>query len=302
MAYIRDQLPYSHIGPGGFSRGAFLWAALLFMWFAAFGCASTPKGEARHLRKRRVASARRTTTPSSKKTPASSKPYNVMGKWYYPKATAHGYREVGYASWYGPKFHGKHTASGERFNMYGLTAAHKTLPLGTYVRVSHLKKDKSVVVKVNDRGPFVGSRIIDLSLGAAKGLDMIGEGVARVRVEVLGYKKKEKDQAGKTHVVFVPKESYTTGEFAVQVASFKDPGNARRFRETILKRFPGASIVKFSRGDETFYRVQAVVLQNLDKAREEAHRLGEKDFPGAFAVAVDEPAAEKASPEARGGM
>jgi rare lipoprotein A len=275
-------------------------AALLFMCFSAFGCASTPKGEPRHLRKRRVASARRTTT-ASKKTPASSRPYNVMGKWYYPKATAHGYREVGNASWYGPKFHGKHTASGERFNMYRLTAAHRTLPLGTYVRVSHLKKDKSVVVKVNDRGPFVGNRIIDLSLGAARNIDMIGEGVARVRVEVLGYRKKEKDRAGKTRVVFVPKESYTTGEFAVQVASFKDPANAKRFRESILERFPGASIVKFSRGDETFYRVQAVVLQNLDKARQEAHRLGRKDFPGAFAVAVDEPAAPKGSPEARGG-
>jgi rare lipoprotein A len=93
--------------------------------------------------------------------------------------------QVGIASYYGGKFHGRKTANGERFDMNALTAAHKTLPLGTKVRVTHVKTGKSVVVRINDRGPFIKGRVIDLSRRAARELDMIHSGVARVRVEVL---------------------------------------------------------------------------------------------------------------------
>jgi rare lipoprotein A len=93
--------------------------------------------------------------------------------------------EVGYAAWYGPGFHGKRTASGEIYNMYDLTAAHKTLPFGTIVKVYNLENGRSVVVRINDRGPFVKGRIIDLSYGAAKKLGMIEKGVVRVRIEVI---------------------------------------------------------------------------------------------------------------------
>ncbi len=95
--------------------------------------------------------------------------------------------QVGYASWYGPKFHGRKTASGEPYNMHALTAAHKSLPFGTLVRVTNLENGKSVVVRINDRGPYVAGRIIDLSYAAAKkiGLDKIG--VAKVRLEIIGY-------------------------------------------------------------------------------------------------------------------
>jgi rare lipoprotein A len=94
------------------------------------------------------------------------------------------YEAVGLASYYGKKFHGRKTANGERFNMYALTAAHKRLPFGTRVRVTHLKNGRSVAVRINDRGPFVRGRIIDLSYGAAKKLGMVTLGVARVRIRV----------------------------------------------------------------------------------------------------------------------
>ena len=95
--------------------------------------------------------------------------------------------QIGVASWYGEKFHGRKTSSGEIFDMYKLTAAHKSLPLGTRVRVTNLKNRKSVIVKINDRGPFVRGRIIDLSYGAAKKIGMVDDGVVKVRVEIVGW-------------------------------------------------------------------------------------------------------------------
>ena len=95
------------------------------------------------------------------------------------------FEQTGNASWYGKKFHGRKTASGERFNMYAMTAAHKTLPFGTKVKVTNLDNKKSVVVKINDRGPFVKGRIIDLSYGASKRIGMVKTGVARVKIKVV---------------------------------------------------------------------------------------------------------------------
>lgn len=111
--------------------------------------------------------------------------YEVFGQTYYVMDSAEGYAEEGVASWYGTKFHGRRTSSGEPYNMFAMTAAHTALPLPTYVRVTHLDNGRSIVVKVNDRGPFVDNRIIDLSYAAAKKIDMHEEGTARVRVEAL---------------------------------------------------------------------------------------------------------------------
>jgi len=111
--------------------------------------------------------------------------YEVMGRRYYVMNDSAGYRERGVASWYGTKFHGRLTSSGEPYDMYAMTAAHKTLPLPAYVRVTHLGNGRSVVVRVNDRGPFVGDRIIDLSYAAAVRLGMHNDGTALVDVEIL---------------------------------------------------------------------------------------------------------------------
>jgi rare lipoprotein A len=119
---------------------------------------------------------------SSRGNPPS---YEVFGERYYVLPTSLGYKERGVASWYGKKFHGKPTSSGEIYDMHEMTAAHKSLPLPTTVRVTNLRNGKSIVVKVNDRGPFIDNRIIDLSYVAAKKLDMVANGTALVEVEAM---------------------------------------------------------------------------------------------------------------------
>lgn len=111
--------------------------------------------------------------------------YDVDGRRYYVLATAEGYEATGVASWYGPTFDGLRTADGDRYDMYAMTAAHKTLPLPCYVRVTNLSNGRSIVVKVNDRGPFVANRLIDLSYVAAAKLDMLGTGTALVEVQAI---------------------------------------------------------------------------------------------------------------------
>ncbi|HEX2548968.1 MAG TPA: septal ring lytic transglycosylase RlpA family protein, partial [Gammaproteobacteria bacterium] len=111
--------------------------------------------------------------------------YNVFGKKYYVLSSSKNYKEKGTASWYGTKFHQRNTSSGEPYNMLAMTAAHKSLPLPTYVEVTNLDNGKKIIVKVNDRGPFVGNRIIDLSYAAAKKIGMTGKGTANVEIRAI---------------------------------------------------------------------------------------------------------------------
>jgi rare lipoprotein A len=114
-------------------------------------------------------------------------PYTVMGKTYHPLKTVQpGYAQDGVASWYGPGFHGRKTASGEIYDMHGLTAAHNVLPLKTLVKVRNMANGKEITVRINDRGPFVNDRMIDLSLAAARGLGIVKPGTAPVRLTVVG--------------------------------------------------------------------------------------------------------------------
>jgi rare lipoprotein A len=116
---------------------------------------------------------------------SGNKPYSVYGKQYAPLASAAGYRERGIASWYGKKFHGRRASSGETYDMYAMTAAHKTLPLPSYVRVRNLENGRSVTVRVNDRGPFLHNRLIDLSYAAASRLGIVGTGTGIVEIEAI---------------------------------------------------------------------------------------------------------------------
>ena len=117
--------------------------------------------------------------------PANMRPYAALGKWYTPMAGLESYRERGIASWYGRRYHGQKTASGEVYDMYGMTAAHTTLPIPSYARVTNIRNGKSIVVRINDRGPFLSDRLIDLSYTAAYKLDVLGGGSARVEVETI---------------------------------------------------------------------------------------------------------------------
>ena len=147
-------------------------------------------------------------SPNIKKS--TQKPYVVNGNIYYPhKSVPIGWSERGIASWYGPNFHGRYTSNGEIYNMYDYTAAHKTLPMNTIVKVTNLNNGKSVIVRINDRGPFVKGRIIDLSYAAGKKIGLDITGTAPVKLEVIGFKGK----------------SYVSG-YKIQVGAFANRAGA----------------------------------------------------------------------------
>jgi rare lipoprotein A len=156
--------------------------------------------------------------------------YDALGRRYFVLPTADGYDERGVASWYGPSFHGGNTSSGEAYNMYGMTAAHKTLPLPTYARVTNLANGKSVVVRINDRGPFVANRIIDLSYTAAAKLDMLREGTAWVEVRALTPGAPAVPVETPAAAAQTPPPAAPTLPLLlyVQTGAFADPANAER--------------------------------------------------------------------------
>ena len=169
------------------------------------------------------------------------KPYKINGVTYYPMESADGYSEVGVASWYGPGFHGKLTANGETYNQKAMTAAHKTLPLPTLVKVENLENGKSVVVRVNDRGPYSKGRIIDLTEVAARRLDMLDKGTARVRVSVLS-------EDPDCYVTSGHEVNIDEGNFAVQIGAFTMEDNAKK----LASKFGSRAVVSkgYAKGTE----------------------------------------------------
>lgn len=148
------------------------------------------------------------------------KPYEIRGIKYYPTVVNVGDIFHGNASWYGPDFHGKSTSNGEIYNMHDMTAAHKTLPMNTIVKVTNKNNGKSTVVRINDRGPFVETRIIDLSNTAARNIDMVGVGTAPVKVEILGFHSRERrDIPLLKDLKDTPQDQIIDG-FALQIGSF----------------------------------------------------------------------------------
>jgi rare lipoprotein A len=172
-----------------------------------------------------------------------------------------GDRQKGFASWYGQDFHGRKTASGEIYNMYDLTAAHRTLPLGTQVRVTHRVNGRSVQVRVNDRGPFVRGRILDLSYGAAKELRMVESGVVPVQIEVVG---------GGAGAVGTGSAS---GGYTIQVGAFQIRENAERLRGRLSGRYESVMVLPFQSNDQDLYRVRVGSYKTEEDAEEMARRL-----------------------------
>jgi rare lipoprotein A len=195
--------------------------------------------------------------------------YTVLGQTYKPMLSGGGYSEEGLASWYGPNFHDKLTASGERYDMYGMTAAHKVLPFGSMVRVTSLENGKSVVVRINDRGPFVGNRIIDLSKAAAEQLDMTEKGTMMVRVETVGE---------------VPglDNGDMRGSFYVQVGAFGKESNAAGLTRGLLER--GFKVRNYYSAQVNMWRVQVGPYSALSSAVDSAETL-RGEFAGSYIVA-----------------
>jgi rare lipoprotein A len=181
-----------------------------------------------------------------------------------PKVETHppgGYVQTGVASWYGEEFHGRKTSSLEVYDMNDLTAAHNTLPLGTFVAVTNLNNSRSVIVRINDRGPFVKNRVIDLSYAAARAIDMIGTGTAPVRIEVLAD-------------ISPPFKALS---FSVQTGSFSGQENAEAMRGEVARQFADVYVSTFETPQQVYYRVR-IRAKDRETAETIARALMERGY------------------------
>jgi rare lipoprotein A len=179
--------------------------------------------------------------------------------------------EEGTASWYGIPFHGRRAANGEIFDMNSLVAAHRTLPFGSILRVTNLNNGREVQVRVIDRGPFVGERILDLARAAAVSLDMIGTGTAPVRIELLSG------------------PNPAAGEFTVQIGAFADRGNAERLRDRLLPHYQPIFIQDYDAPTGHFYRVRVGRVPSPEAAQQLATQLKNSDGFQTFVMRLDPP-------------
>jgi len=221
-------------------------------------------------------------TAKTKRIPGTQRPYTINNRNYSPLPSSIGYEEFGIASWYGKDFHGNLTSNGESYNMHAITAAHKLLPMHTMLLVTNLDNGKEVVVRVNDRGPFVQGRIIDLSYGAAQKIALVHSGTARVKVTALGEVKKNTSN-GKRQ--FRKHANLRSGEYFVQIGAFTQKYNGLKLQEKFLDAGHHAVMKKTTINDQLFYRVQIYVGRTLNSARRSEKALITKGYKGAFVIA-----------------
>ena len=228
------------------------------------------------------------TPAASQSTPKKSKQgnpssYVVHGKRYYVLDSSDGFVQRGIASWYGIKFHGRKTSSGEVYNMHDMTAAHKTLPIPVYVHVRNLDNGRTAVVRVNDRGPFISGRIIDLSYAAAKKLGVKGPGTANVEISVVS-----QGQSRPTSVVrAIPLDGQPEKDVPlfIQMGSFSSQANASQLvRDLRAVNETSARITQLKTTSGLFYRVRVGPLYDIDEANAIVTRLKRKGFQTAHIV------------------
>lgn len=278
MSGQRPALTETAGGAGGRPVRAIV-ALLGALVLALAGCARTDVGRPYH---------RYSQGPPHRggRLPATQRPYTIAGRTYYPIRDATGFVQEGLASWYGRPFHGRRTSCGEVYDMHALTAAHKILPMQTWIKVTSRRTGRSVVVRVNDRGPFVRGRIVDLSFEAAKRLGVVGPGTTPVRLEALGYRKQVTSH-GRVRQFYVKPASYTRGRFTVQVGAFAVKANADRLAATLKRKYGYSSIQIYDSPRGKFYRVRTTLSTDLAQAKIREKQLRQVGFHDAFAVAVD---------------
>ena len=266
--------------PSPFSRSPlFVLAVLVVLSVFSSGCASRkpiadrrqpPPSQPTETPAKTANSAKRSTdVTEAPATSPSVVPAPKRNK-SAPVPAPSGYTEEGNASWYGVPFHGRRASNGETYDMYKLTAAHRTLPFETMVRVTNLNNGKSTVVRITDRGPFVDNRIIDLSFAAAQEVDSVGPGVVPVRVEVLGG------------------VDPTAGFFTVQVGAFRDRANAERLRDRLNALYPPIFIQQYDSPDGIFYRVRVGKISGEESARQFGMQLHDREGFTPFVTRLDE--------------
>jgi rare lipoprotein A len=209
--------------------------------------------------------------------------YVVDGQRYYVNLNTEDFNETGRASWYGTKFHGNLTSSGEPYDMYKMTAAHKSLPLPSYVSVTNLENDKQVIVKVNDRGPFVEGRIIDLSYAAAQKLEIVRNGTAKVSVKIISFPEINGSINNTTgnllHVNNKPQK------FFVQLGAFSNMENAEKFRSQLTSQSIEPTLIKtFTNADGEIHKVQVGPLVDTNDLQSMESRLSDLGYTQAYIV------------------
>jgi len=207
---------------------------------------------------------------------ATMKPYTIDGKTYTPTMVSVGDYFSGISSWYGKDFHGKKTSNGEVYNMYDMTAAHKTLPMNTMLKVTNLKNNKSIVVRVNDRGPFVGTRIIDLSYTAATRIELVANGTGPVGIEVIGF-------AGVVAPAGAPKQSVVETDYLIQIGAFRSKDGATRYAQSnmnVNNRY-NAIIKEGTFENQPIYRVW---LKGFGSEAEASDFIAKGLYKGSFIV------------------
>ena len=277
------------------------WGAYCLLFLSLFACTSCGDKSAGRSKPRHIASVGKhapANRAAAKKT-GTQKPYVINGITYTPIASARGYRERGIASWYGEPFHGRRTANNEVYDMYGDTAAHKTLPMNTMLLVRNLDNGRDTVVRVNDRGPFVRERIIDLSRKKAEELGMLSTGTARVEIVALeGKAEPSKAEPARRAEISAqtrparpaaspppkaptpakPVPDFDRGNFFVQVGAFERIGEARTLarkfarlgRDVVIQQYPAAGM--------DLYRVLVFAGHSLKAAREYEAKMRASGF------------------------
>ena len=247
----------------------------------------------------------RTSGKNRSKLKGTQRPYVIKGITYYPIPSAHGYVEEGIASWYGEPFHGRKTSNGETYDMYGDTAAHKTLPMNTMLLVKNLQNGRSTVVRINDRGPFVQDRIIDLTYTKAQTLGLVGKGTAPVEIVALAEGAPEEE----TMVAATPAKptapggtptpepvkkpphkappipDFDKGNFYVQVGAFDRVENARLMAKAFAKRGRDVVIQQYPAAGMNLYRVLIFASHSLAKAKLYEKQLEAEGFRYALLLA-----------------
>ncbi|MGD9949358.1 MAG: septal ring lytic transglycosylase RlpA family protein [Desulfobulbus sp.] len=255
------------------------------------------------------------TRKKGKRSKATQRPYVIKGITYYPIPTAEGYAEQGLASWYGEPFHGRKTSNGEIYDMYGDTAAHKTLPMNTMLLVKNLENGRSTIVRINDRGPFVQDRIIDLTYSKAKSLGVVSKGTAQVEIVALAEREEEiapetmvaatvtgkqpaatrasvvskvlqaKVQSKKTPHKVPPIPDFDKGNFYVQVGAFVKIENARLLARAFAKRGRDVVIQQYPAAGMNLYRVLIFASHSLAKAKQYEKQMEAEGFRHALLLA-----------------
>ncbi|MDX8376837.1 MAG: septal ring lytic transglycosylase RlpA family protein [Mariprofundales bacterium] len=234
-------------------------------------------------------------------------PYTISGKKYYPLQTSDGYDATGVASWYGPNFHGGKTANGERFDMNAMTAAHLTLPLPTLARVTNLENGRSVIVRINDRGPFARDRILDLSRAAAEKLAVIAKGTAKIRIQALEATAQpfqaERRQQSANNINHANKNIYNSNANTQQVASLSTNkimtmnnlmyvqlgafglySTAKKLKSQLLIYYPNVTIHPLFSGNNTLYRVRIGPIHEEQRLQSTLSSLQQQGYADARPV------------------